>query len=277
MKLSGPFILVLGLAVLLSAGAGYGLRAATEPDNERGASSSPEATAVTAVEPTLRPEASAAPPEPSPSVPPSPTATTLPEASESNDGGQNFEITVVSVFEQDPAYTVDVEYPQFGLPFDEKISAVIDAAVGEIKGLAKTNPPGGAIPGPYAIDVGFEAVYLSPEIVSIRLQMYTYTGGAHGNGLVYGFNFDPSTGAELSVDDALALVGLTLDEVADRVRTELAARLDNAFFADGALPVEENYETFLVDGSQVTFVFQQYQVAPYAAGHQEVSLPRAGQ
>ena len=43
---------------------------------------------------------------------------------------------------------------------------------------------------------------------------------------------------------------------------------------EGADPKPENYNVFLVGKDKVTFIFNNYQVAPYAAGHQEVWFSR---
>ena len=64
---------------------------------------------------------------------------------------------------------------------------------------------------------------------------------------------------------------------AESYESQQYSPLGNALFADGALPKPENYQTFVVGADSVTFIFQEYQVAPYAAGPQEVSLPRVNE
>ena len=67
---------------------------------------------------------------------------------------------------------------------------------------------------------------------------------------------------------------MTIEEVSAQTADQLKAKLDTAFFPDGASPDPKNYQTFIVGPDKVTFIFQDYQVGPYAAGPQEVSFPR---
>ena len=45
-------------------------------------------------------------------------------------------------------------------------------------------------------------------------------------------------------------------------------------FEEGADTNPENFSSFVISADKVTFIFQQYQVAAYAAGPQEVSFER---
>lgn len=90
-----------------------------------------------------------------------------------------------------------------------------------------------------------------------------------------GENFDRATGKELSLDDALTLTGLTLQQVSDGARGQLQAKLGQDFiFPDGASPSPDNFSAFVVTPNAVTFIFQEYQVGPYSVGAQEASFPR---
>ena len=64
-------------------------------------------------------------------------------------------------------------------------------------------------------------------------------------------------------------------QVSAESSTSLARQLGDMFmFKEGADTNPENYSSFLVSRDAVTFIFQQYQVAAYAAGPQRVSFPR---
>jgi hypothetical protein len=55
---------------------------------------------------------------------------------------------------------------------------------------------------------------------------------------------------------------------------QLSSRLGDAFFEEGVRATAQNFGTFRIGRQDVTFVFNNYQVAPYAAGPQEVSFRR---
>ncbi len=179
--------------------------------------------------------------------------------------------------ESTDTYTVEAKYPQFGIAaIDTHIKAVVEGAMTEFKNdTAAGPPPPDSAVSQYEFQSMFDSAYVGPDVVSAKLVVSTYMGGAHGNAVILGLNYDRETGAELTLDDALAMIGLTLEEVAERARAELSAKLGADLISpDGANPTAENYSTFTVGPDSITFVFQTYQVAPYAAGVQEVSFAR---
>jgi hypothetical protein len=168
---------------------------------------------------------------------------------------------------------IDISYPQFGFAGDARIRKLAEEAAAGIEQLA-ANPPAYSAAAKFSATGYFDSIYTGPDVVSVRMVLSTYTGGAHGSSTISGFNFARPSGRELSLDDALSMLSQTLSQVAATATSELKARLGSAIFPEGATAARENYSTFLVGADKVTFVFQEYQVAPYAAGPQEVSLWR---
>ncbi len=171
-------------------------------------------------------------------------------------------------------YRIEVRYPQFGIAaVDEKIKAVIDKAIDAFKEYP-ANPPGSAVTQ-NELTGSFDSTYVGDDIVSVELSISEYTGGAHPNTVIIGVNVERSNGKELTLDDALALVGKSLEEVAEQSLKELKATLgDDVIAPEGASPTVENYSTFLVSKDRVTFIFNNYQVAPYSSGQQQVWFKR---
>lgn len=178
------------------------------------------------------------------------------------------------ISESTATYRIEVHYPQFGIAAaDEKIKAVVDRAVAAFKEYP-ANPPGSAVPQ-NELTGSFSSAYVGPDIVSVALSISEYTGGAHPNTAIIGVNVDRTTGKELSLNDALALIGKSLEEVAQVSLEALKATLgDDIIAPEGASPTVENYSTFLISEDRVTFVFNNYQVAPYSAGQQYVWFKR---
>lgn len=181
-------------------------------------------------------------------------------------------VRIATVREETPRYKIDVQYPQFGITGDAAIKQAIDDAVRGIKDLARDYPPPGGLQ--YTLTSSLGAVYTDSTLVSVQVTLSSYTGGAHGGSAIYGFNFERRSGRQLNTDDALSLIGLPLSQVAEQTAAQLRGRLGSAFFPEGAKADAKNYYTFLVGADRVTFVFQEYQVAPYAEGPQEVWFPR---
>ena len=182
-------------------------------------------------------------------------------------------LEAVTFREESPGYRIDLRYPRLGTDADLKIKGIVDSAVASIK----TCDPACArsASGKYSLTGDFDSAYLGPDVISIRFVLSSYTGGAHGGQTIYGLNFDSATSRELTLEDAVSMIGIPISQLADQAKQQLSARLGQSFlFPEGALPDAKNYQTFLVSAGEVTFIFQEYQVAPYAAGPQEVSFFR---
>jgi len=104
--------------------------------------------------------------------------------------------------------------------------------------------------------------------------IYTDTGGAHGLSATRTFVFN-KTGEQIKLDDLFTNGINGLGTIADYVKKELMKRefADEKWVSDGAAPLEDNYQNFIVSDAGVTFIFDPYQVAPYAAGIQNVLVP----
>ncbi len=184
------------------------------------------------------------------------------------------QVTTAKIQESTSTYTINVQYPQFGIPaVDAAVKAEVEKAVADFK-TYPANPPESATPQNEFIGT-FDSVYVGSDLVSVELILSEDTGGAHPNTVLVGENVDRKTGKELTLDDALRMVGKTLQQVSQESLARLNAKFAGAVpFPDGTSAKAENYSTFLVSADKVTFIFNDYQVASHADGPQEVSFER---
>jgi hypothetical protein len=198
----------------------------------------------------------------------------LPEPSAGTNTNVGTEMTVASEYAGSTSYHIEAHYPQFGIPpVDAKIKATVDSAIAEFKTIPP-NPPGSSLPQ-NEFTGSFDAVYVGADVVSVELLFSEDTGGAHPNAVIVAVNVDRKTGKELTLNDALAMTGLTLQQVATQSLVQLNAKFNGTVpFPEGAQAKPENYSTFLVNKDNVTFIFNDYQVASHADGPQETSFPR---
>jgi hypothetical protein len=187
---------------------------------------------------------------------------------------QQLQVTVSHLQDDGTSYSIDVQYPQFGISaIDKQIAEVVNAAATEIRSYP-ANPPDSSTPKD-SLTGSFTNAYIGPDIVSTELVLSQDTGGAHPNTSLVGLVFDRSTGRKFTVDDALRLTGLSLDQISTQAKAQLSAKLGNSFMSpDGVNADPQNFNSFIVSASDVTFIFQQYQVAPYSAGPQQVNFER---
>lgn len=110
--------------------------------------------------------------------------------------------------------------------------------------------------------------YMSEYIYSYFVQSYFYpAGAAHGVGSVFYINYDVDGGKVISIDKLFK----DMPAVKKCIDRELSRKQQYM----GYLLVDEvpDPENFYIDGYTITFVFNPYEVAAYAAGTVTVEVP----
>jgi len=114
------------------------------------------------------------------------------------------------------------------------------------------------------------------KIVSIKFSFEGFTSGqAHPYHYTITVNYDLEQSKELTLDQLFASNANYLQPISDYCKTQLATR-DIGFqgdFTKGADPLPENYKNWNITADGLAITFDEYQVAPYAAGPQTVVVP----
>ncbi len=115
---------------------------------------------------------------------------------------------------------------------------------------------------------------VSAHAVSYLVAVSTYEGGAHPNTGYISFIYD-ETGNRLELADLFRSDANYLDRLSTLSRKELSARefAEAGMIDAGTEPTVENFSVFIIENTGLTLVFSPYQVAPYAAGEQLVTIP----
>jgi hypothetical protein len=122
------------------------------------------------------------------------------------------------------------------------------------------------------LNMDYYVTYADGHLVSVYIEMVTYLGGAHPSNQPKVLNYDFQKGRSLTLDALFLNEADHLLVLADYCISVLKER--GVFdFPEGAQPLPENYAKWnlMPDGLQITF--GEYQVAPYAAGIQYVTIP----
>lgn len=111
------------------------------------------------------------------------------------------------------------------------------------------------------------------NIVSILMECYYYGGGVHGMPYDWGYTYDAKTGQELSLSDVVNDISV----LPQLIQTELDKYYEpEIFFED--MDLNSYFSEYLdsvswvLDSTGLTFIFNPYDLAPYAAGSQAVTL-----
>jgi hypothetical protein len=120
---------------------------------------------------------------------------------------------------------------------------------------------------------------LSPigNLISVRFKIMIYIeGAAHPGTHTRTVNYDLEEGADVTLGQLFLPDSGYLEKIASYCIAQLSTR-DIGFeaSADGAQPRPENYGNWNVTPDGLLITFDEYQVAAYAAGAQEVVIPYA--
>lgn len=118
------------------------------------------------------------------------------------------------------------------------------------------------------------------NIVSIRMQTYTYTGGAHGGTQSYSFNWNKKTKRFLSFND-LFPTQKEFDTLVQTTRNILFEKQKQGDDYDRfrwshikrGTAKREDFQIWNLHKNTLVVVFPPYQVASYAAGRFEITVP----
>jgi len=193
----------------------------------------------------------------------------------------------------DPSYDAcqcdaDIRYPKIRGLNNEAAQASLNASLKHMaeqaicEGKQVADPPkaqGKDQRSPSSASHHYEVTFESPSLVAFRVTDWGYSGGAHGNGTVTGAIVDLKAGKILSLSDIFAEKDmLALNQA---IYDVLSSKPEEEVFRD---QVESRKGTFIVGGvcqgctltlapEGIKVVFQTYEVAPYAAGNTEVTIP----
>lgn len=133
------------------------------------------------------------------------------------------------------------------------------------------------------IDVNDGSVYHDADYISFILNVYQYTGGAHGVTSLIPITYSKQTKKLLSLEEAVQPTRKDwLSVLSTEARKQLNAQVKKHSFISkedwinkGTEPSGENFAVFKLEKNAVRIIFNQYQVGPYSSGMPEIVVPRS--
>ncbi len=185
--------------------------------------------------------------------------------------------------------TYQVRYPQVGGLADPAAAATIDTLLRDeayasvrdfTTGIGKDPQAGPNQPSTLQVD--YSVAYSSRDVLSLRVNSYSYpSGAAHGADVLSTFTFDLASGRRHALADLFRMGSGYMDALAVEARTQLKLTLADwmtdssmtTWLATGTEPTADNYAAWAITPGGLEITFGQYQVAPYAAGMPVVTIP----
>lgn len=210
-----------------------------------------------------------------------------------NDSGKiSFSYKTVEISENQDYLTTNIKYPEFEKfpELNKRISNTVNSNWKNFKSYSKAewdeivalNNRGSSKLPSFEYLVTFE-VSGNRDIISVLLNTYIFSGGAHGNTNLATFNYDTKSGKFINI---LQATEMSYNEISSVTRNTLYKKLiDNnkkmapaeedsfrEMINTGAFPQAGNFELFTVDGNKVFVWFEPYSVAPYSYGIQKIHV-----
>ena len=208
-------------------------------------------------------------------------------------GKISYSYKTIEISEKQEYLKTEIKYPEFeNLPeLNKRIANTVNSNYKNFKSYSKNewdeivalNNRGSSKLAPFEYIVSFE-VTGNRNIVSVLLNTYIFSGGAHGNTNLATFNYDTQT---VKFIDIIQASSMTYNEISSVCRNYLYKTLIDddksgmppsekdsmrEMINTGAFPQAGNFELFTVDGNKLYVYFEPYSVAPYSYGIQKIQV-----
>lgn len=125
---------------------------------------------------------------------------------------------------------------------------------------------------PWEVIINSEVVFQSMYVITIAVDSYTFTGGAHGNSVITLLNFNPETGNLYTQDEIFKKSSDLRALVEKSFKMETASKNNTSedYFFGEDFKLPENVG-FNEEG--IIFLYNTYEIASYAQGITEFTIP----
>jgi hypothetical protein len=207
---------------------------------------------------------------------PIPTALPLPTTET-----PRFNTQTVNQSSETPKFTIDFEYPLLEntnaqAAFNAVIQNFRDSNIAAFHQEVNDNeqwrtenvPDFGS-----DLHVRYITTYQDNALASFRFSLSTYiAGAAHPNTQIHTVTFDLAAGQAAALGQLFNPGSSYLETIANFCMDDLRQQ-DLLQWEEGAQAVEENYQNWNITPNSLLITFNDYQVAPHAAGIPEVDVP----
>ena len=173
-------------------------------------------------------------------------------------------------------YTLSVAYPRTGI---EAIDIDLEKFIIELISLFRKviGSESQSANWKNELLVKYTSGAFNRNIVSYKFEIYEFTGGAHGNTAIATMTYNLSVSILIFPEDIFLDGSGYIDTLASltmmKLKESLGKSADTTWIARGAGPDIDNFAKFILSPQYITFFFEPYRVAPYAAGQQAVAIP----
>lgn len=189
----------------------------------------------------------------------------------------------VSENEMNTNYSVNIIYPKLrnsGNPETESdVNNYIKTAVNTLREEVEFIDSESASAKPY-INLNYKVKFLNQNFVSILISGSQYLGGVHPGSIFVPINYDLRSNQVVNIsyifNPASSYLETLSTQSADFISSNLGVPLSDPQLIAGTAESDDNFSKFYFSGDSTietfSIVFDEYEVAPYAAGPQTVDV-----
>jgi hypothetical protein len=165
----------------------------------------------------------------------------------------------------------------FNSPDRKRDTSLRSFASNFIKGYIKDNPKQYSPDMFYTLNLKAIVLRQDSSLTTLQIEGYIYQGGAHGSSSVSFINWNTKSQGNVTLNDILTDGYKTkLTAVADTIfrsqekLSDTSSLARDYFFRDNKFSLNENYS---ITPLGIRFVYNQYEIKPYAAGTTNLFIP----
>lgn len=173
------------------------------------------------------------------------------------------------------------EYPELENVLSERSAEIAANAEGEADRLGEEDlsyREEAGIDQPFYSNTVIYEERADKDVFSFTESSESFMGGAHGMYGLFGNNYHTSDGSPIELSEVIKDIDRLKEVLADKLNKEYA---DAGFFDDPLTALEpygdnaeagESHFNWVLGNEGITFIFNPYEIAPYAAGRQIVTI-----
>lgn len=154
------------------------------------------------------------------------------------------------------------EEPNKSTSYDQIITSFVDS----YNALKKEYPKEST---PWQAEIKGRVEYQSPQVLSMHIEHYTFSGGAHGYQGVRGLNFNPENGHLYTAEELILDQKGLSDLIEQKLRKQLQIPAEKGINSTGLMFEDDLFklpETFLFFKDEFVAYYNTYEIASYADG-----------
>jgi hypothetical protein len=210
-----------------------------------------------------------------------PLVTSVPTATPPSEQGMSLSPATAKEESEQDRFVLEVNAPHLegasgsiADAFNREVEALIGETVTGFKLSAREVAASGmATEQRSYLNVGYDVAGVVNGVLSVQIDVDSYSAGAaHPGHRTEVLNYVLATGRLVSLSELFRSGSNYLQVIADYCVLDLKRR-DALVFEEGALPTPQAYRNWNLQTGGLLITFDEYQVAPYAAGPQTVLIP----